>query len=660
MTPLCLWALREWRVKLIALIAGVSIGEGSSAVDGVLAYRTIPIVPAPHASLPPNPSGLESFPPWPSEYDWGTALRARFIGPNIIVATILKEETDPWSIRRAAIVVRRATAGSQWTITTLAPIAGCQEAVVGDANSAGTIVGASIVTGPPAFSVATIWQLEAGATGSVGGVPVFMGGVLGACLGTSGGSMVASAITAIGARQPNGTALLGGTVSTIPNVVAGDVFSVEFGPAGLGIPQRLGGGPICPPPPSHLPTDAWRVGRVGAVGQGAGHGPTLFGSSSYRSSAVQMSVGCRMLPAWAATRWQVDSESIVREPFVCPDPGGGPISPITLPDGDLGLDRTHHISTVCDAAPSAGSIAIAAGAIEYELFHGTADQYASAWCDSYAACIQSHAAAYGNPYGSEVDIDTIDLHYTITAEQTDKFVQSDIARLVHRAARPDQWFAVGARLSERKPWSPFVELKVDGVIWQGIARPQGLEWCGRSANDAAVTQRLCYGDVNSPRRVCTVTAVHDVFETGVALAIGDVGPAQGPTGRWLILLTDVQDINGDLQVDGIDLAALLAEFGSSDDPVADLNGDGIVDGLDLTAMLSKWGFGTAGRAATVNGICSHSMWESGTELPIHPTLTLLGLGTPDSFGQDLTAMEPETAVSLCCFVVDVARALGEP
>jgi hypothetical protein len=51
------------------------------------------------------------------------------------------------------------------------------------------------------------------------------------------------------------------------------------------------------------------------------------------------------------------------------------------------------------------------------------------------------------------------------------------------------------------------------------------------------------------------------------------------------------DINGDGQVDGADLTALLGEWGGCATAVcpADLTGDGQVDGADLTLLLGEWG-----------------------------------------------------------------------
>jgi hypothetical protein len=47
------------------------------------------------------------------------------------------------------------------------------------------------------------------------------------------------------------------------------------------------------------------------------------------------------------------------------------------------------------------------------------------------------------------------------------------------------------------------------------------------------------------------------------------------------------DLNGDGVVDGMDLAAILANWGGVGD--TDLNGDGVTDGPDLAALLAAWG-----------------------------------------------------------------------
>ena len=47
------------------------------------------------------------------------------------------------------------------------------------------------------------------------------------------------------------------------------------------------------------------------------------------------------------------------------------------------------------------------------------------------------------------------------------------------------------------------------------------------------------------------------------------------------------DMNGDGHVNGIDLAFILAYWGTST-PIADLNDDGIVGGFDLALVLNGW------------------------------------------------------------------------
>ena len=51
------------------------------------------------------------------------------------------------------------------------------------------------------------------------------------------------------------------------------------------------------------------------------------------------------------------------------------------------------------------------------------------------------------------------------------------------------------------------------------------------------------------------------------------------------------DVDGDESVDGIDLAIILARWGTNpkDYPKADANGDGSVDGQDLSVVLNGWG-----------------------------------------------------------------------
>lgn len=69
----------------------------------------------------------------------------------------------------------------------------------------------------------------------------------------------------------------------------------------------------------------------------------------------------------------------------------------------------------------------------------------------------------------------------------------------------------------------------------------------------------------------------------------DAGPTSTATiagsGCRTVLPGDPVDLSGDQYIDGLDLAMLLAAWGT---PVADINGDGTTDGADLAALLAAW------------------------------------------------------------------------
>jgi hypothetical protein len=73
------------------------------------------------------------------------------------------------------------------------------------------------------------------------------------------------------------------------------------------------------------------------------------------------------------------------------------------------------------------------------------------------------------------------------------------------------------------------------------------------------------------------------------------------------------DINGDGQVDGLDLNLLGADWQSVSPvtPEADINGDGIVDGLDLNILGGNWQAGVP---------------APGAAIPEPASLALLGIG----------------------------------
>jgi hypothetical protein len=64
-------------------------------------------------------------------------------------------------------------------------------------------------------------------------------------------------------------------------------------------------------------------------------------------------------------------------------------------------------------------------------------------------------------------------------------------------------------------------------------------------------------------------------------AVGDSAPF------WVVMSSCPADLDGNNSVDGLDLAALLANWGGAGQ--GDIGGDGTVDGVDLAAVLAAWG-----------------------------------------------------------------------
>jgi hypothetical protein len=60
------------------------------------------------------------------------------------------------------------------------------------------------------------------------------------------------------------------------------------------------------------------------------------------------------------------------------------------------------------------------------------------------------------------------------------------------------------------------------------------------------------------------------------------------SGNLIQVLACPADFNGDNMVDGMDLAFILASWGTANE-AEDLNGDGTVDGMDLAGLLAAWG-----------------------------------------------------------------------
>ncbi len=119
------------------------------------------------------------------------------------------------------------------------------------------------------------------------------------------------------------------------------------------------------------------------------------------------------------------------------------------------------------------------------------------------------------------------------------------------------------------PWSPAVESGSNAVI---ATDALDLDGDGNTAElipfDLDLSVRVFDGDENG-----TGTVDIGCYE------FHDDWTKAGPIG----------DIDGDGDVDGADLGALLATWGPCSSCLADLNHDGTVNGADLGALLTNWG-----------------------------------------------------------------------
>lgn len=133
-----------------------------------------------------------------------------------------------------------------------------------------------------------------------------------------------------------------------------------------------------------------------------------------------------------------------------------------------------------------------------------------------------------------------------------------------------------------------------GVLAAGFTAPSGIY-----RYDASGAQ-LVYLPTVSPRGVHALPSGEYLYSAGVNLsavdsesgAIRSIYAGQSADSfrfitPWRIPGGCPADLNGTGAIDGLDLAILLAQWGTNGS--ADLNGDGTVSGTDLTFILSAWG-----------------------------------------------------------------------
>jgi hypothetical protein len=125
--------------------------------------------------------------------------------------------------------------------------------------------------------------------------------------------------------------------------------------------------------------------------------------------------------------------------------------------------------------------------------------------------------------------------------------------------------------------SPLVPSTVSASASAPVAANLVGQWVGRGSVTVSLTRRF------------TQQAV-----VGNGAALTQFAVATTTVGRVRFhIRTPPPDVNGDLIVDGADLASILAAWGSAN-PAADVNGDGVVAGEDLAGVLAAWGPVTCG------------------------------------------------------------------
>ncbi len=112
----------------------------------------------------------------------------------------------------------------------------------------------------------------------------------------------------------------------------------------------------------------------------------------------------------------------------------------------------------------------------------------------------------------------------------------------------------------------------------------GVNYWLVAESDAPALQDPVWAWAANDTGLSTTTA----FDTGAWQTAG-MGAVPATIVTGFALAGPPADLNGDGVVNGSDLAALLAQWGT--DGTADLNDDGVVNGADLAALLASWGSG---------------------------------------------------------------------
>ncbi len=142
-------------------------------------------------------------------------------------------------------------------------------------------------------------------------------------------------------------------------------------------------------------------------------------------------------------------------------------------------------------------------------------------------------------------------------------------------------------------------------VWFHLRDVRGritVSTCGASALDSVIvvyeescgsTAIACNDDASTcPSNQLSSRVEFDalcgvVYSIRVAALPGQIGSGTLQVSSTLPACPPCPDVNGDRQVDGVDLSAVLAGWGGTTS--GDIDGDGTVGGTDLTAILAGWG-----------------------------------------------------------------------
>lgn len=196
------------------------------------------------------------------------------------------------------------------------------------------------------------------------------------------------------------------------------------------------------------------------------------------------------------------------------------------------------------------------------------------------------------------------------------------AGAIHRIAWPGGARSLLADLGDPSPGLRGLHVMPDGSI---LVAASALDGIYRLAGDGGLVGRWDVQGVGTARQVCAVTDARDgrsimaTSPVGASTINGYVAtsgyvertlrtyPSDAPAATALVIAppsdTDrngnlipdqcecLGDVNGDGAVNGVDISALLAAWGtgSQSNRALDINADGIVSGLDLAFVLAGWG-----------------------------------------------------------------------